>query len=518
MRKKLIIAGGAAAAVAVLLGVTLSGVLAPSMDGTPAPNEAMRALQGVNAASLSLAEAPGATYDGTITLGTGSKSTIDITKMTVTATGDLRGKVRQGGGSAEVLQIGNLTLVKGDSAFWTARPGPRQPAGVLTEKSLSDKWVTIGSKFLDVDLGVALLPSRLGLLLGQQDAILGDAEVTGTNVGRLTETPDRRVASGTDRPNITEVEVEDADGGVAGTRRFTASSMSIGVDDTGALAGLRGPIGPRVEADLRVTPATSAAVRDFYSSAKSAVAEGRIGSSTMTIGDPTGSLDCNGPTCSINYDLTNANSGLVGGTVTIGLTTDFKAVDRKVGSCSGSGTMPINGRGHVACTIRYTQTSDMTSQSRFTVTVNGTVDPVAIDAAATTGNRIAEAAKGWEMTAPKVSEPARRYNRQITHAPSGYTLKVGGFNFDGRASDGTLLLSYGVGYDGHLLPDGAIDPAWQGTEQVLSQARDALAAAGDTQVRLVFAEQRAADAVNRMLIANKLERVQVVFVPLNAEA
>ncbi|MDR2281366.1 MAG: hypothetical protein LBE07_11005 [Gordonia sp. (in: high G+C Gram-positive bacteria)] len=207
MPKKLIIAGGAAAAVAALLGVTLSGVLAPSVDGTPAPNEATRALQSVNTASLSLAEAPGATYDGTITLGgsTGSKSTIDITKMTVTATGDLRGKVRQGGGSAEVLQIGNRTLVKGDSSFWTARPGPRQPAGVLTERSLSDKWVTIDSKFLDVDLGVALLPSRLGLLLGQQDTILGAADVSGTAVGRLTATPDRRVASGTDRANITEV-------------------------------------------------------------------------------------------------------------------------------------------------------------------------------------------------------------------------------------------------------------------------------------------------------------------------
>ncbi|MDR2281365.1 MAG: hypothetical protein LBE07_11000 [Gordonia sp. (in: high G+C Gram-positive bacteria)] len=295
--------------------------------------------------------------------------------------------------------------------------------------------------------------------------------------------------------------------------------MSIGVDDTGELTALRGPIGPRVEADLRVTPATSVAVRDFYSSAKSAVAEGRIGSSTMTIGDPTGSLDCNGPTCSINYDLANANSGLDGGTVTIGLTTDFKAAgDRKVGSCSGSGTMPINGRGHVACTIRYTQTSDMTSQSRFTITVNGVVDPAVIDTAATTGNRIAEAAKGWQMTAPKASEPARRYNRQVAHAPSGYTFRVGGFDFDGRASDGTLLLSYGVGYDGHLLPDGAIDPAWQGADQILSQARDALAAAGDTPVRLVFAERRAADAVNRLLITNKLERVQVVFVPLNTEA
>lgn len=520
MQKNLVIAGGAAAAVAIVLGVTLSGVLVRSVDGAPVANEATRALQGINTASLSLADAPAATYDGTVTMKLNSKSlTLDVTKLTVTSAGDVHGTVRENGGSAELLQIANRTLVKGDAEFWRKQETVKQPAGVFTESSPTGKWVSVKEEFLGVDLRAALRPSRLGLALGQQDATLGDSDVSGTDIGRGSKTPDRRVNPGTDRPGAAEIDVEDADGGVQGTRRFQAGAMVVGTDDDGALTALRGPIGKgfggdlaQVDADLRVTRLDAAGAHDFYSTAKTAVSAGNIGSATMIIPNPTGGLDCSGMSCTIDYGLANTGSGLDSGTVTIAVATDFKSGGRAAGQCSGTSTMPINGRGNARCTIASIPYGDINSSTKFNLTVSGAIDPVAIDTAVTKGNSVADSAKGWTMTSPKAAETSRMFNRQVALAPSGYAFTVGGFGFDGRETDGTLLIVNGPGYEAHVLPTNAFDPAWPGTEQILSQARDAHAAAGAAPVRMVFAELRAADAARALLAADNVQGVEVVFV------
>ncbi|WOC12899.1 hypothetical protein [Gordonia sp. MP11Mi] len=525
MRKNLLAAGGAAAAVIVVLAVTLSGVLTPSTDGAAVPDEEMQALKGLVQASTSLADAPAVTYDGTITSTLQSGSlTLTVSDLTVTAAGDVHGTVRQeGSGSAEWLQIAGKTLAKGDKGFWQKRPAKNQPAGVFIADSSNDKWVSVEEATLGIDLRDALRPARLGGILRQQDTSLGGTEVKGTAAARGDQTPDRRVTDGVDPTGVAEVEVEDADGGVEGARRYQSTSMTVGVNDDGVATALRGPLGKgyggdtvKVEADLKVAPLDDAGMREFYSSARTSVAGAKIGSREIVVPDPGGGLDCGGIRCVITYDLSNTTPGLERGAVAIALHTSLKSNGRDIGSCDGNGTMPVNGRSRVTCSVPFTQNADVNAASRMTLTVDGELDPIALDAAVAAGINVGDSSKGWTMTAPKATEEARRFNRQIALVPSGYVYKVGDFAFDGREKDGTLLLTHGPGYDAHVAPSGGLDPAWAGTEQLLSQARDARNAVGDRPIRMVFAEARAADAVRGLLIANKIANVEVVALPLYA--
>ncbi|MCF8568895.1 hypothetical protein L5G32_01270 [Gordonia sp. HY002] len=527
MRKNLVAAGGAAAAVIVVLAVTLSGVLAPSSDGTAVPDEQMQALQGLVKASTSLADAPAVKYNGTITskLDSGSVK-IKATDLTVTAAGDVHGDISmEGNGSAEWLQIAGQTYARGDKEFWQKRPGEKQPAGVFTEESPTGKWVAVDEATLGIDLRDALRPARLGAVLRQQDTSLGGTEVKGTPLARGSETPDRRVNNGVDPVGVSEVEVEDADGGVEGVRRYQATAMTVGVDDDGAAVAVRGPLGKgfggdlaMASADLTVSPVDDAGIRDFYSTAKGLVQTGKLGSREIVVADPDGGLDCGGSRCVVTYNLSNTTPGLARGTVDVALTSSMTSNGRDIGKCDAKGTMPVNGRGRVTCSVRFPENADVNSSSRMTVTVNGEVDPAVLDAAAKTGITVSESAKGWAMTAPKATEEARRFNHQIALVPSGYVYKVGDFAFDGREKDGTLLLTYGPGYDAHVGSNGALDAGWAGTQQLAAQARDARAAAGDKPVRMVFAEARTADAVRGLLAADNVQNVEVVTVPLYADS
>ncbi|GAB92204.1 hypothetical protein GORHZ_168_00010, partial [Gordonia rhizosphera NBRC 16068] len=108
---------------------------------------------------------------------------------------------------------------------------------------------------------------------------------------------------------------------------------------------------------------------------------------------------------------------------------------------------------------------------------------------------------------------ARSYHQQITGVPSGFAFVVDDFGFDGRDADGALLMTGGPGYDAHVLRDGTFDPAWAGTAQLTEQVRQASAAAADQPVRWVFAERAAAEAMSKLLAANRISGIDVVTVP-----
>ncbi|MGO3328317.1 hypothetical protein [Gordonia sp. (in: high G+C Gram-positive bacteria)] len=527
MRKNLLAAGGVAAAVIVVLAVTLSGVLTPSKDGTAVPDEEMLALQGLVKASTSLADAPAVKYNGTITstLEDGSVR-LKVSDLTVTTAGDVHGNVSQDGhGKAEWLQIAGKTFAKGDKEFWRERTGKKQPAGVFTEATPTGRWVAIDQAALGIDLRDALRPARLGAVLRQQDTSLGSTEVKGTPLTRGGETPDRRVNDSVDPVGVSEVDVEDADGGIEGERRYQANAMTVGVASDGTAAALRGPLGrgyggdlAKVEADLTVAPLDVAAMREFYSSAKSQVQNGKIGSREIVVADPDGGLDCGGARCVVTYNLANTAPGLDRGTVAIALTASMTSNGRDIGKCDATGSMPVNGRGRVSCSVPFSRNADVNSSSRMNLTVNGELDPALLDATTQTGISVSASSQGWVMTAPKATEEARRYNRQTALVASGYVYKVGDFSFDGREKDGTMLLTHGPGYDAHIGADGALDQSWPGTQQILAQARDARTAAGDKPVRMVFAEARTADAVRGLLATNNVQNVEVVAVPLYADS
>ncbi|ALG83776.1 hypothetical protein [Gordonia phthalatica] len=520
MRKSLIAAAGAAVLLVVVLILTLAGAILPSVEGTARPNEATRALSDLNKASTALADAPGAEYDGLITISTTSGSVkVRVTGLTVTAAGDVQGKVQQGSdGQADWLQIGDKTYAKGGDTFWKNHPISKQPKSVTMATPPADQWVSVPESFLGIDLRAALRPARLGLNLSQQDTALGDTDLQGQSVGLIGETPDKRVATGKDPIGVSEIDVEENDGGIEGSRRFQAGSLTVGVNEAGDVVALRGPLGKgyggdtmKVEADLTVQKLNGDAVRGAYSTIKSSLQGAKIGATDVTIGDPTGDLTCNrGGDCVISYDVSNTSPSLTRGTASVKMDTSFKKGDKEFATCTVTVAVPLNGRSNLTCRTPFGAPADVNSGTRFTVTVNGEIDDAALTAALEQGQKVADSATGWTPTAPKALTAAREYNRQVAVAPSNYVYKVGAYGFDGRERDGTLLLVHGPGYESHVLPDGTMDPAWKGTEELLTQARDARSAAGDKPVRMVFDEPRVADAVRALLIANNIERVEVV--------
>lgn len=86
------------------------------------------------------------------------------------------------------------------------------------------------------------------------------------------------------------------------------------------------------------------------------------------------------------------------------------------------------------------------------------------------------------------------------------------YTFDGRAPDGTLLMTFGPGYADNISRDGLLGSDWEGTEVLLENADQQLEAAGSTPVRWVFAEPEAADAVGKTLQSQGVRGITTVAV------
>ena len=524
MRKNVKAAVGAGVAVVAAAAIGFSGVLTPSADGTAIPNEPTRALQQINAAAKSLADAPAAKYSGTVTqISSSERKKVSVENLTVTAAGDISGVVVSDG-RADLLRIGGTDFYKGNESFWRKNQ-PILPTSITSATDAAGKWAAASPGLLGVDLPTILRPSYLGVKFDQQDSRTGNGELSGTAVGAGTDTPDKRVQLGTDPAGVAEVEVGDSDGGVEGTKRFRAGSLNIGVGDDGAVTGLRGEImsnaSGKVEVDLKIDPLTADETTAFYSDAKAVVP----GLSTIpvpgvTATRPTGDMQCTfGGDCVMTYTTTTQMAGVTGGEVTFGITSEVKLNGGPLGNCRGSVKMPINGRGTVSCRVPTGgREGSVNSTSRFTIAAVANFDTNALTSAIGAAESVVASSAGWAPTSPKAANASRRFDRQVTGTPSGYVYKVGDFGFDGRETDGTLLLTFGPGYDAHVLADGAFDGNWPGSQQVLARARDAKSAAGSKPVRLVFAEGRAGEAARKLLAANNITGVEVVVVPLAATA
>ncbi|GAA4660074.1 hypothetical protein GCM10023197_11640 [Gordonia humi] len=507
--------GGGVAAIAVVLGVTLSGVLTPSVDGTAVPDEPTRVLSDVGAAGRSLAKAPSAVFNGTVTIG--DRDTLRLENLTVTATGETTGTVIPKQGRAELLQVGDSTFVKADDEFWKAQPTVL-PGSVTDVTETAGKWTAVPRDVFGIDLGAVLLPTRLGLSVDQQDVRYGDAYIGEES----SDDPNQRNSPSQDPVGVMRLDVGEDDGGVTGDRRYQAGEMTIGVDSDGDLVSVRGPLAASTRAvaaasgDLTVAIKNADDTRSTYDAMTSTVGDLRdVPLGFIAVTDPKGDLNCAfGGDCVLDYTMANTVRGALSGEIAVTITSEFKVDGAPLGTCRGTGRMPAGGRGTVTCRIATRgREGSVDSTARFTVSGRADVDTGALSTAVRARAAAVRDSLGWESTTPKASAAARRYDAQITRAPSGYVLRVGDVAFDGRESDGTLLLVYGPGYGERVLPDGGFAASWSGTGKLLAQARDARAAAADEPVRMVFAEQPAADAARRLLAENGVEGVDVVDVP-----
>jgi filamentous hemagglutinin len=111
-----------------------------------------------------------------------------------------------------------------------------------------------------------------------------------------------------------------------------------------------------------------------------------------------------------------------------------------------------------------------------------------------------------------MSARARAYQTQIT-GRTGESFVVDGVKFDG-AVPGAYVDAKGPGYANFVNSDGSFYSWWRGSDSLLSQAERQLAVSNGVPIQWSFAEQRAADAAQRLLMQNNIGGVSIVHVPV----
>ncbi|MDL9936532.1 Tox-REase-5 domain-containing protein [Gordonia sp. ABSL1-1] len=495
----------------VLSVLVLTGVVAQSNDGSGIANQATRDQAQVAAAATALAGAPGARYTGDVIVG---GATTRVRDLVVTAAGDVQGQVAADGQTFDYLQIGDAAYVKAGASFWMSLP--RSETVRVDAAAAADKWALVPRGFLGVDLGQTLRPSRLAL--SSVDDRLAESDTDPPTEG--AQLPDARVVSRLDPQQVSSDARDD------GGRAIHVGENTFDFGPDGVLVGISGPLGraggtqPVTTTRLKVTLATKHDVTTYYSTVEGLKdLLSRVPAPMVDIPKPSGRLASCAPTyCLLEYSFGNRVEGADRGTVTVRQTSTMSVNGVPVGTCARTIEMPINGRGVSSCPFVYasprTELIRYKADSNFAIAAHVEKDVNVIIEAVGRGRQIATAAPGhWYPGGYKRSPAARSYNSQITGAPSGFVYMVGDFPFDGMEPDGTLLVAAAPGYDAHLLPDGTFDPQWAGTNDLVERARRARTAAGEHPVRWVFAEQRSADAMKKLLADNQVTGVEIVVIP-----
>ena len=127
----------------------------------------------------------------------------------------------------------------------------------------------------------------------------------------------------------------------------------------------------------------------------------------------------------------------------------------------------------------------------------------------------------WGPSKESMSPRSRRYQEQITgHSADeaywvgGMSTKDGGVKFDGF-TDGVLLEVKGPGYANKFLDD--LDPkTWfknTGAKELVKQARRQLGVANGTPIRWHIAEEKTAEALQRLFKNEGVVGIEVVYTP-----
>ncbi|PZT97113.1 MAG: hypothetical protein DI630_22325 [Gordonia sp. (in: high G+C Gram-positive bacteria)] len=172
------------------------------------------------------------------------------------------------------------------------------------------------------------------------------------------------------------------------------------------------------------------------------------------------------------------------------------------GTCAHTVTVPLNGRAEARCPFTVpNEDGTLKGDVAYVFTTFLDQDRGAFENALSANKKAATAgAVGtWKPAGFKETRQARDHNKQVTGVPSTFVYEVNEYAFDGRAPDGTLLMTFGPGYADNIGRDGLLGSDWEGTEVLLESADQQLEAAGSTPVRWVFAEPEAADAVGKTL-------------------
>lgn len=126
----------------------------------------------------------------------------------------------------------------------------------------------------------------------------------------------------------------------------------------------------------------------------------------------------------------------------------------------------------------------------------------------------------WVQKAEGMSEDAMRYQLQVTGTPKGWVYRVffgpgpdDYVDFDGFVN-GMLIEAKGPNL-AKFIDDGLKPlPFFRGQAQFLDQARRQLDASSGLPLRWIVAEKKFADYLRKLFVANSLENIEVLHVPL----
>ncbi|WP_028463408.1 hypothetical protein [Nocardia sp. 348MFTsu5.1] len=498
-------------AVVALIAVIVAMFIPRSADGTAVAPPSILAQKQLTAVALEFANQRGATYSGTVTSGSDK---INLDGVEVTASGDLRGTIKIGGESADIIGVNRQTYAMGSAGFWKAQlENPK-----MNYEAVAGGWAALDPATFP-DLGLLLAPPALGLALGNDNSSL-DMAAKGPATG-LIGTPDERFTPAA-LPDI--VEEDDGTLVAGGTLRSTV------VDGTDTLATVVGPLdqpgGAVIDVDLTVESLEPGEIAGIYDAIdEQAATLAHIPAPYLNPNfDESGfrlsvaPAPCSPPVCEyiVTYVATTPGTSAPGSITIVGDMT-LTLNDRPVGgTCTHTVVIPLNGRGDTRCAFNVpNEDGTLKGDVSYVFTAYLDQDPGVLTRALAANEHVstAEPTGVWTPAGFKGSAGSRDYNLQVTGINSTYTYVVGGQTFDGRAADGTLLAAFGPGYSENIGSDGSLSSSWDGTDIMIAAAKAQTGAAGNSPVRWVFAESDAAAATVKTLEDAGVSGVEVVTVP-----
>lgn len=495
-------------AVVALIVVVVLMFLPRSADGSAVAPPSVLAHKELTAVATTFAGQRGATYTGSVTAG---DDKINLENVEVSASGDLQGRIKVGGESADIIGVNGLTYAKGSASFWKSQL--EKPK--MNYEAIASGWAKLDPATFP-NLGWLLAPPNLAFSLSNDEEAV-DLQSKGQPIG-LTSTPDGRFLPAGLPDITTEGENVIVSGG---TMRATT-----GPDNN--LTAVKGPItqvgGTRADVDLTVANLGPNEVGRLYD---------KIGEQAQTLAHiPAPYLSpnfdnsgfrltvspCSPPVCEyiVSYVASTPNATQPGSITVVGdmtLTLNGRPVG---GTCTRTVTVPLNGQAETRCPFTVpNEDGSLKGDVAYVFTAYVDQDPRVLTRALAANEQIStvEDVGTWTPTGFKGSAAARDYNLQITGAPSTYTYVLADQAFDGRAPDGTLLTTFGPGYSANIGSNGALDTNWEGTAALIDTATAQIKAARSTPVRWVFAEQDAADATAKTLEDNGVRGINIVVVP-----
>ncbi|MBJ8338590.1 hypothetical protein JGU71_06815 [Antrihabitans sp. YC3-6] len=493
----------------VLLGVWVTANPS-STKGTAYPIPELVAQAELNEATFALAQAEGAQYSGTFT-PTEDLPPIDFEDLTVSNSGTMHGTIVLEGIPAEIVTINGDTLVKASNDFWFS---------ILTTDytgEFTDKWTRLQDDFFGVDLSNVLAPSNLAWSIqGLQDRTAGDVVAGPDALPNARQPLTSSTAASESTPEGTEVSV---------------GPFATYVGGAGSIPNrVKGPVNsPNAKGgniDAEIDPVDAAEVERLYQFIEQVTRDlvnAADAAMSFSMDSNTSLGNCNNTSCSILTVVTNTLTGADRSTINVHVRTDFNVDGVPTKSCDENTTMPANGQVSVFCNASYfadpEQRHNLEAWAKVTAHAYAETDIQAIinivdgQKKRDTSPDELRGPGTWRQQPAKNGPDNRRYHEQNTGRPSDFGYVVNGVPFDGRAADGTLLQVQGAGFGSHIGPDGALDPNWPGTQQLVKRGRDQVQAAGSAPIRWVFAEEAAAAAGERALREAGLTQIVVTFVP-----